>query len=288
MFSAKQQKNPVSRTISAPERRGVKQMAGLQSSMANRGVIQRMEAIYYYSSPKIRVDNEEITFTGPLDNGGASLEYITRPNQYVALFSFRKEVYSDMGGYVHFRDQFESHVMPRNQEYFHIRSARRFESDLAFIYAALIPQDKLSLFLELEKMKVIHVSVLFEPQIDPKKYFSNVYGMAVSVTNQEAETSYRMSISQEPVKGEQWNADQLKTKTFYNKGAYGVYLTALEYSRASEDLKESYANGLIEYKQRRRGQIDLALLEAIDPRLRDAYINEKFKKQSIISRLFRR
>lgn len=67
MFSAKQQKKPVSRTISTPKHKGVGQMArDSQSSMVNRGVIQREEVplkMIYKDIPDIQEAND-------LNNGG--------------------------------------------------------------------------------------------------------------------------------------------------------------------------------------------------------------------------
>ena len=252
MFSTKQQKTPVSRTISAPERKGVKQMVrDNQTSIANRGVIQRLN-MYYQPQSGFLLSSDKISFTGPSGDG---LDLKGVPvTDYAIVFSFRAKITLAYYGYGYYYVLAnDNYVTFLNDEcLFFSLGTSPFIFSASSSYVAHVPHQQLQSFLNLERMGIIRISVLVKPYDIVPHLGTSAHGMDFSFSRVLISRKDKKMSREEIRKRNLWKLDttykvfegkyinnhynvekhmkraDLQKITYYNKGLKGLTVSTQE------------------------------------------------------------
>ena len=247
-----------------------------QTSMANRGVIQRM-MMQYYQPGTLGVYPGSIGFTST-DGVELSANGLNRSECFLAIFKFKKMVESYNNGIALSGEQ---PVTLNNRDTLQISTARPpFISDFTSTYLAYFPVRFLNVFLGLENSGIIGIEALLGPRNNPDT--SPNAGLEVSF-ERKRDTKLKQYLWEAKVSStgsfgritgtESLEGISLKQETYFIKGRNGFVIPEPEYQIASSKLKESYRSGWEQYGE--WGAVldreTKASLRLVDPKAVDAY-----------------
>ena len=273
MFSAKQQKTPVSRTISAPERKGVKQMVrDSQSSMVNRGVVQRLmdgervELKYCdLVDNNLVFETNKIVFTEYNNNAIRSGEFT---GCLMAAFSFLRSPVPTDPAVVTPNNNI---IRPRQQTYIaHVFTSGNvgWDTKLEFGYLETIGLIKIHAMFkphdEVRDRAAIREELSSHDSITPLEAYAsgekraNINEIGILRMNErqewiaevEHQYHYLNSKGREtyrfPEHYKSFNPVELRRDTYYLKGLCGVIIPNDDLQRLGRKSKAKYKTGLYE------------------------------------------
>jgi len=270
MFSAKQQKNPVSRTISAPERKGVRQFArdydpSGKIPMRNVGLFNgellnyKGEIFFAEYSPGTELQSRH--FSGCYM---AAFEFIRQPEQVDPVFV-------------------DGNVKERTPYIAHVYASAEINEDTKYVFGDLESRGLIYIHSWIKPYDRNRDSAFDGPR-GPLEGFESGLGAAMSFQGEwasvidrnrkqtigwEARTfKHRRDGSDIPHK--HFNPQEVDEETYFNKGNFGVIINRIAYSRLMSYQKKAYNKGLKEYGKK-GFTIDAKYLSWLSADSKDSY-----------------